>query len=124
MIQAIHQGRIMAKQAKAGHAGGTSGSKQRSQFDITPEEFVTAWNAARTAQEAADKLGMPKAIAQARASKYRKAGVKLKKMSRRSGRRLDVEGLNRLIAQLEAKQAEVTSSSAGDSPGSRKKGGT
>ena len=92
----------MAKQTKAGN--GTGGSNRRATFDITPEEFVTVWNSSRTAQEAATTLGMPKAIAQARASKYRKAGVNLKRMRRGGGKRLDVEGLNRLIAQLEAER--------------------
>lgn len=78
--------------------------KGRSRYDITPEEFVTAWNSSKNAGEVADKLGMPKPLVLARASKYRKAGVKLKEMKRGSGRRLDVEGLNRLIAELEAKQ--------------------
>lgn len=74
---------------------------KRKQYDVTPEEFVLAWHAAKSSQEAADKLGIPKAQAQARASKYRKLGVKLKRMSRSSGRRVDVDGLNRLIAELE-----------------------
>jgi hypothetical protein len=122
-LKAISEGCIVAKQAKAGHAGGTSGSKRRSTFDVTPEEFVTVWNASSTSQEAADKLGMPKAIAQARASKYRKAGVKLKKMRRGGGRQLDVAGLNRLIAELEAKQSRAAAPSEGKSSGTPKAGG-
>jgi len=76
----------------------------RADYNVTVEQFVRAWQAAESAQEVADKLGMPKPIVLARASGYREAGIKLKHMKR--GRRdvVPVDEMNRLIEQLEAEQ--------------------
>jgi hypothetical protein len=49
---------------------------------------------------------MPKPIAQARASHYRKAGIKLKKMPRRPKHKLDVEALNRVIEEIGREQGD------------------
>ncbi len=49
---------------------------------------------------------MPKPIVHARASSYRQAGVKLKKMPRHSKRTLDVGGLNELIESLRSDNGE------------------
>lgn len=76
--------------------------KRRREYSVTPEEFIKAWQESETAQEVADKLGMPKPIVLARASAYRGEGVKLKKMRRENKRALDIDGLNRLIEQLAA----------------------
>ena len=44
---------------------------------------------------------MPKPIVHARASSYRQAGIKLKKMPRKKmARGLDVEALNKLVEKL------------------------
>lgn len=64
----------------------------RKEYNVTPEQFVMAWEASASAQECADKLKMPKPIVLARASSYRKDGINLKKMKR------GVNGLN--IGQL------------------------
>jgi hypothetical protein len=77
-------------------------SAGRRNYDVTPEQFVKTWQGSETTQEVADKLGMPLPIVFARASAYRKAGVHLKKHKRKGKQGLDVEGLNRLIAQLGA----------------------
>jgi hypothetical protein len=71
----------------------------RRKYDITPERFIQVWQTSKNASEAAELLGMPKAIMFARASAYREQGIKLKKMPRKS-RRLDIERLNGLIEKL------------------------
>jgi hypothetical protein len=70
----------------------------RTKYTCSPERFVEIWERSRTSDEAAKELGMPKAIAHARASAYRAEGIKLTKMPRR--KRLDVEGLNRLVETI------------------------
>lgn len=72
-------------------------TKRRRRYDVTPEDFVRAWQTSGTAQEAADKLGMPKSNVLARASNYRSRGVNLKVMSKASPKRLDVGRLNEAI---------------------------
>jgi len=61
----------------------------------------------RSAREVADKLQMPKAIVHARASMYRSAGIRLKKMQRHRTKALDVEGLNKVIAEIDKKMGRV-----------------
>jgi hypothetical protein len=72
----------------------------RKDYGVTPEQFIRAWEKARSAQEVADELGMPKAIVLARASTYRADGIKLKKMKRGNRKSLDIKGLNKLIEDL------------------------
>ena len=76
--------------------------KRRAKYDVTPEQFITAWQTSESADEVAEKLKMPKPIVLARVSSYRRAGLKLKKMPRRPGKELDIERLNRLIEELDA----------------------
>jgi hypothetical protein len=64
---------------------------------VTPDEFALTWQASDSAEEAAEKLGMPEPIVLARVSNYRKLGVNLKKMPRKNSRRVDVEGINKSI---------------------------
>ncbi len=78
---------------------------QRADYNVSPEDFIRAWQSSETAQEVADKLKMPKAIVLARASKYRQDGVKLKKVKKRHKRKLDVAELNKMIEQLESEPA-------------------
>jgi transposase len=66
-------------------------------YGVTAEKFVETWQACSSADEVAKKLDMPKAIVHARASAYRRRGVKLKKMGRPTKGKLDIEALNRLI---------------------------
>ncbi len=72
----------------------------REKYDVPPEVFIEAWQRAESAEEVAEKLGMPKPIVHARASNYRMAGIKLKKMPRRPKNRLDVDKLNKLIDKI------------------------
>jgi hypothetical protein len=83
---------------------GASGKKpqRRTEYNVTPEEFIKAWQQSDSPQEVADLLKMPKAIVLARASNYRDNGIRLKKMKRGQKRKLDVEALNALIDELEA----------------------
>lgn len=46
---------------------------------ISGEAFVRAWQAARSAEEAAEKLGLPVEGVRARAARYRKKGVPLQR---------------------------------------------
>jgi hypothetical protein len=70
--------------------------QHRTRYAVTPEEFALTWNDSESADEAAERLKMPKPIVLARVSAYRNKGVKLKKM-RRANSRLDVEKLNNII---------------------------
>lgn len=71
--------------------------KTRNKYGVDGKAFVAAWQSSDSAQEAADKLGMPKNIVLARYAGYAKKGVELKKMARKSPKKLDVEELNALI---------------------------
>ncbi len=83
---------------------GSKKGQGKTDYSVSPEEFIQAWQSSSSAQEVADKLKMPKPIVLARASTYRKAGVHIKKMPRVSNRRLDVAALNRLIEKLDRKK--------------------
>ena len=72
----------------------------RRKYNVSPEEFVTAWETSETPLEVATKLNMPKPIVLARASSYRAVGVRLNKMTRKRVDSLDIAGLNNLIAKL------------------------
>jgi hypothetical protein len=82
--------------------------ERRTQYTVTPEKFALTWNACESAEEVAEKLGMPKPIVLARVSNYRKMGIHLKKMRRKNSRRLDVDKINRLIAETEAAEESQT----------------
>ena len=69
-------------------------------YNVTPAEFVKAWQESQTADEAAKKLSMPKPTVLARVSEYRSMGIKLKPMRRAQKDRLNVDELNRLIGEL------------------------
>jgi len=79
-------------------------SKSQKTYHVTAEEFVIAWNTSTSAKEVAEKVGMPIPIVHARASKYRKAGVRLKDHKVQSGRSLNVAKLNALIDEMEAER--------------------
>ncbi len=53
----------------------TSGVDNRVVYNVTAEQFIVAWEQADSAEEVAEKLGMPKPIVHARASTYRQAGL-------------------------------------------------
>ena len=77
-----------------------------SSYNIEPEKFVDAWQAASSVKELAEQLGMPIPILHARASAYRGQGIKLKKMPRTPKNKLDVDALNRRIEESNRKLAE------------------
>ena len=91
---------------QTGGRGRGGGEKKRpsgkKDYHVTPEQFIKVWQTSNSAQEAADKLGMPKVIALARASAYRKEGINIKHMRRKPKKSLDVDALNRLIDKLDA----------------------
>lgn len=66
--------------------------------EATPEEFVLAWQAAKTSREVAEKLGIDVEAANQRARAYRLRGVKLK-CFRRGREAVDVATLNRIIEE-------------------------
>jgi len=82
----------------------------KTNYQVTPEEFVAAWETSETVDEVEQKLEklargkgtppMAKDIILSRASTYRHSGINLKKMRRKHGRPIDVEALNRLIAKI------------------------
>lgn len=78
---------------------------------MTPAKFIEVWENSDSADEVAEKLGMPKPIVHARASSYRQMGIKLKKMPRHSTRGLDVQGLNDLIDEIRKNDNEEGESS-------------
>jgi len=47
--------------------------------DVTPDEFVMAWQVAESAREVDELFGKRQGWAACRAVRYRKAGVKLKR---------------------------------------------
>jgi len=78
----------------------TKKTQTRTEYNVSPEEFIRAWQTSASADEVAEKLKMPKPIVHARATTYRKAGVKLKSMPRKGQGKLDVDALNRLVEEL------------------------
>jgi hypothetical protein len=79
--------------------------KPRTRYNVSAEEFVRVWQSSDSAQEAADRLGMPKSIVLARSAVYRKAradgspGINLKRMPRNNPRKLDTEYLRKVAAE-------------------------
>jgi hypothetical protein len=80
----------------------------RQKYDVSPEAFIEAWQRADSAEEVAEKLGMPKGIVHARASNYRMIGIRLKKMPRRPKNKVDVASMNKLIDQINRELREGT----------------
>ncbi len=74
-------------------------------YGVSPEQFITTWQTSSSIDEVCQRLEMPKPIVHARASNYRQAGIKLKKMPRK-GVSLDVERLNRLIEDINQKMGQ------------------
>jgi hypothetical protein len=68
--------------------------EERTQYQISAEQFALTWNDSQSTDEACERLGMPRGIVLARVSNYRKRGIKMKKMPRKNSRRLDVDGIN------------------------------
>jgi hypothetical protein len=66
---------------------------------ISAEDFVTAWQTSHSLEEVAEKTGLLKGTASARAAYYRKRGVGLK-LYRRGGPPIDIKALASLANQL------------------------
>jgi hypothetical protein len=79
-------------------------SRKVRKYAVSPEKFIEVWELAESAEEVAAKLQMPKPIVHARATNYRRAGVRLKSMPRRNRKSLNVESLNILIDKLAEKR--------------------
>lgn len=62
------------------------------------DEFVKTWQLSTTVRQVADKLGASPAYIYQLARKLQRRGVKLKRHD--SGRVVDVDALNKLIASL------------------------
>jgi hypothetical protein len=72
---------------EAGEGGAPTPRRTRGKnYGVNEEKFIRTWQDSPSAQEAADRLGMPRAIASARASKYRHSGKDLKVMPSGMGR--------------------------------------
>ncbi len=74
--------------------------KTRKHYNVSDVTFCETWQGSASAQEVADKLGMPKNIVLARSAVYRNKGVELKTMKRLNPRKLDVAKLNQKIAAV------------------------
>lgn len=72
---------------------------KRTEYNVTSEQFIAAWQQAASVQEVCARLNMPYGIVLARACNYRGLGVPLKKMPRKR-RGLDVEAMRRLAESL------------------------
>ena len=87
----------------------------RENYGKTPEEVLEAWQTSNTAQEAADKLGMPIEVLYARISKYRTefraAGAehRIKKMKRGpSKKKLNISALIEFVKRLDERKEQKT----------------
>jgi len=76
-------------------------TRGKTDYGVSAEEFIRTWQESPSAQEVAEKLKMPVAIVHARASTYRSAGVRLKKMPRHMNKALDVDKLNAIIEEVD-----------------------
>jgi hypothetical protein len=70
---------------------------------MKPEEFVVAWNSSGNLSEVLSRLDLPESERRnlvARAWRYRKAGIPLKKFrAKQKGPRLDIEALTKLAEE-------------------------
>jgi hypothetical protein len=71
----------------------------RKKYDVDADEFCRVWQLASSADQASRELNMPKPIVLARASFYRKKGVRLKKFPRHKVR-LNIGDLNEMLGKL------------------------
>jgi hypothetical protein len=53
---------------------------KKKDYNVPAEEFVQTWQKSSSTKEVAEALGMPEGIVLARESRYRQAGMNLKKM--------------------------------------------
>ena len=82
----------------------------KTNYQVSPEEFIMAWETSESVPEVVEKLrrvakakntqSMSKDIVLSRASSYRSLGVNLKKMKRKHGKPIDVKALNNLVSRI------------------------
>ena len=83
----------------------------RTEYAVSPEQFILMWQKSSSVAEVAEALGMPKPIVLARKSNYTALGIKLKKMPRKSREHgLDVNALNAMIEALDRSGKNPTAS--------------
>lgn len=80
--------------------------KRRRKTKVTPLEFVRVWETSQCLDDVANKLGLPKQLVSSRAMRFRKAGVKLKRINKwqnpHGNKKIFVNELNALIRQIDA----------------------
>src|ERR1700690_1178724 len=79
----------------------------RKDYGVSPAEFVEIWQSSQSTGEVVKRTGMPKRSVNARASTYRKKGVKLKEHEVTSKRRFDIDELNRLAEEAAKGEAAI-----------------
>lgn len=99
-----------------------SKKQERTVYNVSPADFVVAWESSETVSEVSDRLGMPKPIVLARASGYRKDGVRLKKLRRESKKALDIDELNRLVEETQARVRAAKAAAAAGGETAQKQG--
>jgi hypothetical protein len=72
--------------------------KHRTNYHVSDERFVAAWQASDSTEAVGEALNMPPKIVLSRAAVYRRNGVDLKKMPRKTNRGNNVERLNAIVA--------------------------
>ncbi len=78
-------------------AGDKKGKRQ--EYGVSAEQFCLVWEQSESAKEVAQKTGLDIGLVHARASTYRKMGIKLKQMKRVTKRSLNVEAINEMISR-------------------------
>ena len=78
-----------------------SDGKGKTDYNVPAEVFIATWQTSASAMEVSERLKMPKDIVHARASTYRQAGIRLKKMPRHQTKALDVDKMNAIIDEID-----------------------
>jgi hypothetical protein len=84
--------------------------------NVTPTEFVEAWEAAKDIAEVSEKTGIPGPICAARASLYRSKGINLKKFNPGRKPAVSVAELNKLIEAMGGAPAATAKATPSLSP--------
>ena len=69
-------------------------------ISVTPEEFVRAWQTAKSLAEVAERTGLKLETARARGRRFRKRGIPLKSFAGQGRPATDWESLKRLAEEL------------------------
>ena len=77
------------------------GGPGKTDYNVPAEVFIATWQTSASAMEVSERLKMPKDIVHARASTYRQAGIRLKKMPRHQTKALDVDKMNAIIDEID-----------------------